>query len=226
MVWYEKALTRELSGGAVFLYRLVRIMVVPLVWLLYSVKVEGRGNIPRKGGVILASNHPRLLDPGMVGFACPRPVSFGAKSEFFRWKGVGFITKPLFTALRQFPVDRTGGRSGLAFLKAAVHHVDARHEVLGIFPEGWLSPPGRLHRLKSGVARIACETGAPVVLIAVAYGERSWRTCGRQPVTVKVAPPRWFGPQDEVAEVVRLLDKELQSHTKLPTTGEYASRDA
>lgn len=73
---------------------------------------------------------------------------------------------------------RTGGRSGLAFLKAAVYHVDTRHEVLGIFPEGWLSPP------------------------------------------------RWFGPQDKVAEVVRLLDKELQSHTKLPTTGEYASRDA
>lgn len=209
-----------------YLYRLARIMVMPLVRLLFSVKIEGRENIPRTGGVILVSNHPRLLDPGMVGFVCPRPVAFGAKSEFFRWRGVGFITKPLFTAFRQFPVDRTGGRGGLAFVAAAVAHVVERQEVLGIFPEGWLSPPGRLHRLKSGVARIACQTGAPVVLIAVAYGARSWRTLGRRRVRVKVAPPRQFNQRDEIPGVIRLLDKELQAHTGLSTTGKYASRDA
>jgi 1-acyl-sn-glycerol-3-phosphate acyltransferase len=206
-----------------FLYGIVRLLLAPLVRLVYSVKIEGRENIPRHGGVILASNHPDLRDPLLVGLACRRPVTFGAKSEFFAWRGVGWVTKPIFTALQQMPVCRSGGRKAQAFVEAAIRHVGERQQVLGIFPEGWLSPAGQLHRMRRGVARIALATEAPVVLIAISYGDRSWRTLGRRRISLKLAPRVSFTSEAAVSDVMADIEGGLQKLTGLPGSGIYAA---
>lgn len=205
------------------LYGMVRLFLAPLVRLAYSVKIEGRRTIPRRGGVILASNHPALRDPLFVGLACRRPVTFGAKSEFFAWRGIGWVTKPIFTALRQMPVHRSGGRKAQAFVEAAIQHVGEKQQVLGIFPEGWLSPAGQLHRMRRGVAHIASATEAPVVLIAIDYGDRSWRTLGRRRISVKLAPRTRFARETAVPDIMADIEGGLQKLTGLPGSGIYAA---
>lgn len=205
------------------LYQALRLLLKPLMWLLFSIKVEGKENIPATGGAVLAANHGRLCDAGVIGFVCSRPITFGAKSEFFRRKGIGWLTKPLFTALRQMSVDRSGGSGARAFVDAAINHVGTQ-ELLGIFPEGYLSPPGQLHKMRRGAAYIATGARVPVVLIAIKYGTRSWRTLGRQRITVTVAPSVVFGSEDPHTAALR-IDEGLQKLTGYSTTGVYARRD-
>lgn len=208
------------------LYQTLRMLLKPIIWLLFSIKVEGRENIPAKGGAILAANHGALLDIPVVGFVCPRPITFGAKSEFFRLKGIGWLTKPFFTALRQMSVDRSGGSGARAFVDAAIRHVGTKRQILGIFPEGYLSPPGQLHRMRRGAAYIATATEAPVVLIAIIYGGRSWRTLGRRRVAVTIAEPVVFESVVHPPAAALQIDEGLQNLTGYPSTGVYAHFDA
>lgn len=162
----------------------------------------------------------------MVAFVCPRPITFGAKSEFFRLKGIGWVTKPILTTLRQMSVDRSGGSRARAFVDAAVRHVGTKQQILGIFPEGHLSPPGQLHKMRRGAAYIATATETPVVLVAIIYGKRTWQTLGRRRVTVTVAEPMIFGEAIDPSKAALRIDEELQDMTGYSTTGAYAHFDA
>jgi 1-acyl-sn-glycerol-3-phosphate acyltransferase len=97
----------------------------------------------------------------------PRKVTFLAKSEYFTSPGPkGFIKKLTFIALGQVPVDRSGGRRSEAALITGLE-VLAGGNSLGIYPEGTRSPDGRLYKGRTGIARLAIESGAPVVPIAM-----------------------------------------------------------
>jgi 1-acyl-sn-glycerol-3-phosphate acyltransferase len=94
-------------------------------------------------------------------------VIFLAKSEYFTGRGLkGLISKAFFTGVGQIPVDRAGGAAGEQAIRTGLHVLAAGH-VLGIYPEGTRSPDGRLYRGKTGVARLAIESGAPVVPCAM-----------------------------------------------------------
>ena len=97
----------------------------------------------------------------------PRKVTFLAKSEYFTSPGLkGLVKKLTFIALGQVPVDRAGGSRSEAALLTGLS-VLANGECLGIYPEGTRSPDGRLYRGRTGVARLAMESGAPVVPVAM-----------------------------------------------------------
>jgi len=128
---------------------------------------EGVRNVPRRGPVILASNHLSFSDHFFGPLPVPRKVIFLGKAEYFTGRGLkGALTRAFFTGTGVIPVDRGGGENSDRALKTGLR-VLAEGHVLGIYPEGTRSPDGRLYRGKTGVARLAIESGAPVVPCAM-----------------------------------------------------------
>jgi 1-acyl-sn-glycerol-3-phosphate acyltransferase len=135
--------------------------------LLFRPWVEGIENIPREGPAILASNHLSFSDSIFLPLQSSRRITFLAKADYFTGRGIkGFLTKGFFKGVGQVPIDRSGGRASEAALKKALEILNSR-ELLGIYPEGTRSPDGRLYRGKTGVARLALESGAVVVPVAL-----------------------------------------------------------
>ena len=135
--------------------------------ILFRPRAWGVKNVPRRGPVILASNHLSFSDHFFGPLPVPRKVIFLAKSEYFTGRGLkGLISRAFFTGVGQIPVDRAGGGASEQALRTGLQ-VLAVGQVLGIYPEGTRSPDGRLYRGKTGVARLAVESGAPVVPCAM-----------------------------------------------------------
>jgi 1-acyl-sn-glycerol-3-phosphate acyltransferase len=128
---------------------------------------RGRRNMPRRGPVILASNHLSFADHFFGPFPLPRKVVFLAKSEYFTGRGIkGLASKAFFSGVGQIPIDRGGGAASERALRSGLR-VLSEGKVLGIYPEGTRSPDGRLYRGRTGVARLALESRAPVVPCAM-----------------------------------------------------------
>ncbi|WP_019816664.1 lysophospholipid acyltransferase family protein [Saccharomonospora saliphila] len=154
----------------------------PVLRLLWPAEVTGVENIPTDRGVILAGNHLAVADSFFMPLHVPGRVTFPAKQEYFTEKGLkGRLKKWFFTGVGQFPIDRSSGSAAQAAIDTAVRLV-REGRLLGIYPEGTRSPDGRLYKGKTGVARIALESGAPVVPVAMVgtehvnpIGSRLWR---------------------------------------------------
>lgn len=143
------------------------IILGPLLRLIFRPRVEGLHHVPETGPVILASNHLSFSDSIFTPLIVPRKVTFVAKAEYFTGKGIkGWLTKAFFAGTGCIPVDRSGGRAAQAALDTQLSVLRAGG-VAGIYPEGTRSPDGRLYRGKTGVARLALESGAPVVPVAM-----------------------------------------------------------
>jgi len=135
--------------------------------IVFRPRAWGVKNVPRRGPVILASNHLSFSDHFFGPLPVPRKVIFLAKSEYFTGRGLkGLISKAFFTGVGQIPIDRGGGQASERAIRTGLRVLAAGH-VLGIYPEGTRSPDGRLYRGKTGVARLAIESGAPVVPCAM-----------------------------------------------------------
>jgi 1-acyl-sn-glycerol-3-phosphate acyltransferase len=128
---------------------------------------RGRENLPRRGPVILASNHLSFADHFFGALPLPRKVIFLAKAEYFTGPGLkGLLSKAFFSGVGQIPIDRTGGAASERALTSGLR-VLAGGNVLGIYPEGTRSPDGRMYKGRTGVARLALESRAPVVPCAM-----------------------------------------------------------
>jgi len=135
--------------------------------LLFRPKVSGLRHVPSNGPVIIASNHLSFSDSIFMPLVVPRKVTFLAKSEYFTSPGIkGFIKKLTFIALGQVPIDRSGGKRSEAALSTGLKVLQQGH-CLGIYPEGTRSPDGRLYKGRTGIARMAIESGAPIIPVAM-----------------------------------------------------------
>ena len=135
--------------------------------LLFRPKVTGLRNVPNVGPVIIASNHLSFSDSIFMPLVVPRKVTFMAKSEYFTSPGLkGLVKKLTFIALGQVPVDRSGGRRSEAAIKTGLRLL-AEDNCIGIYPEGTRSPDGKLYKGRTGIARMAIDSGAPVIPVAM-----------------------------------------------------------
>ena len=135
--------------------------------LIFRPKVSGLRHVPSNGPVIIASNHLSFSDSIFMPLVVPRKVTFLAKSEYFTSPGIkGFIKKITFIALGQVPVDRSGGKRSEAALLTGLKLLKDNH-CIGIYPEGTRSPDGRLYKGRTGIARMAMESGAPIIPVAM-----------------------------------------------------------
>jgi 1-acyl-sn-glycerol-3-phosphate acyltransferase len=122
--------------------------------------VEGRENIPKRGGAILVSNHLNNADPCIIPGALDRRVITMAKKEMFKWPVINL----LFRFIGAFPVDRQGADlSAIREAQAVVHD----GILLLMFPEGTRSKDRQLHQGFAGTALIAYRTGAPIIPVAI-----------------------------------------------------------
>jgi 1-acyl-sn-glycerol-3-phosphate acyltransferase len=151
----------------VFYWLLKLVVLGPVLRLVFRPKVEGLTNVPRSGPVILACNHLSFSDSIFTPLIMRRKVTFVAKAEYFTGKGIkGWFSRMFFTGAGTIPVDRSGGEAAQAALDTLLR-VLREGNIAGIYPEGTRSPDGRLYRGKTGVARLALESGAPVVPVAL-----------------------------------------------------------
>lgn len=140
----------------------------PLFRVLFAVEYHGLENIPARGPVILASNHPSYLDPVLIVLPIKRVIRYMAWDALFKVPLLGRLIR----ALGAFPVDIRRGKGEAAYREAL--RVLESGDALGIFPEGQRSEAGPMGELRSGVARLALETGAAIVPITIGGASRAW----------------------------------------------------
>ena len=213
-------------------YGVLRAFLTPFLMLAFRPKVKGLRNVPATGPVIIASNHLSFSDSIFMPLVVPRKVTFLAKSEYFTSPGPkGLIKKLTFIALGQVPVDRSGGRRSEAALITGLQ-VLANNECLGIYPEGTRSPDGRLYKGRTGIARLAIESGAPVIPVAMFNTEKIQPTGKVVPKILRVkmvfGEPMFFegdsSDQLHLRDVTDQIMKKLQDLSGQEYVDIYASR--
>lgn len=184
--------------------------------VLFRPKVKGLRQVPGSGPVIIASNHLSFSDSIFMPLVVPRKVTFLAKSEYFTSPGPkGLLKKLTFIALGQVPVDRSGGRRSEAALITGLK-VLAEGKCLGIYPEGTRSPDGRLYKGRTGIARLAIESGAPIIPVAMFNTEKIQPTGTVVPKVMRVemifGEPMYFeGDSTDLQHLRDVTDKIMQT---------------
>jgi 1-acyl-sn-glycerol-3-phosphate acyltransferase len=149
------------------MYAVLHSVVPPVARAIWRPKVHGLENVPKHGGVILASNHLSFADSLVIPIVVPRKVAFLAKSDYFTGTGVkGALSRAWFEGMGMLPVDRDDSKAAIASLDTALA-VLGRGEAFGIYPEGTRSRDGRLYRGRTGVAHLALTAGVPVVPVGL-----------------------------------------------------------
>jgi len=160
---------------------------------------QGQSHVPRKGPALLAMNHVSYLDFAIAGTALlssKRLARFMAKREIFDHP----IAGPLMRGMKHISVDRkNGGPSLVAALKAL-----EKGEIVGVFPEATISQSFELKEMKTGVVRLAIESGAPVLPTIIWGSQRIWTkrqprnfTRSNIPITVAIGEPLYFTKDDD-----------------------------
>jgi len=203
--YFDRFHARARTRGPSFVYELVRVFSSLYAWTLLRARAIGAQNVPETGAAILAPNHFSYMDHFLIGIFIRRKVRFMAKSQLFspwaRW---------IYLQGGVFPVRR-GARDEEAFVTAEA--ILDRSGVVAMYPEGGRSRTGDLQpQAKPGVGRLALESGAPVVPIAILGSSRirNWKRLRFPRVHVQYGEPLQFDRepgatrerQQEVADAI------------------------
>src|SRR5947199_7841293 len=184
-------------GVNLLVYLIVRAIFQPFFHIYFRMGRIGREHVPKEGPVIIAANHRSFLDPFVIGTMARRPMYYVAKEELFQKRWMSWI----LNALGAFPVRRgAGDEDSIATAKAIL----ARGDIVLIFPEGTRTRPGSLGRPKRGVGRLALESGAPVVPVAVIGTEdvrKGWRIRPRR-VRIRAGRPLRFPEVEQPSQAL------------------------
>jgi 1-acyl-sn-glycerol-3-phosphate acyltransferase len=186
--FHERSRTRKPD----LVYEIVRIATSLFSWLVFRVRTIGSDNVPASGAVILAPNHFSFMDHFFLGSAIRRKVRFMAKSQLFK-PPMQFV----YDHGGVFPVRR-GHRDEEAFITAGTILSDGG--CVAMYCEGGRSRTGRIgDRARPGIGRLALESGATIVPVAV-HGSskvRNWRRLQFPKVTVRYGEPFRYERVDE-----------------------------
>lgn len=174
---------------------LSRLLFSPLARLVFRPKVVGRRNVPKHGGVLLASNHLAFIDSIVLTLVARRSVSFMAKAAYFTGRGPkGLLQRAFFSGVGAVPVERGAGSAAQDALDAGLRVLDAG-DAFSIYPEGTRSRDGRLYRGRTGVAWLALTAGVPVVPVAL-IGTDDMQPGGKGPVRFAKVTVTFGEPMD------------------------------
>lgn len=157
------------AGVAVFIYSLVpeflmRFMAWMLIRVLYRIRVSGLENIPEEGPAIVVCNHVSFVDALIVGGSVRRPLRFVMYHKIFKVPVMNFM----FRTARAIPIAPF--KEDPVMLERAYEEIDRalkNGEIIGLFPEGGLTPDGDIQPFKPGIEKILARTPVPVVPLAV-----------------------------------------------------------
>jgi 1-acyl-sn-glycerol-3-phosphate acyltransferase len=177
---FEGGIELDRRTNASMLFRFIKFLARPIFRVLFAVEHHDVENIPANGAVIIAGNHPSYLDPLLVGLPIKRTIRFMAWDALFKIPVLGQIIR----AVGAFPVDIRKGKGESAFREALKVLNDG--DALGIFPEGQRSEQAAMGELRTGVARLAVETGAPIVPVTIGGASRAWPKWRLLPRSAKI----------------------------------------
>ena len=203
--YFDKYHARARGRDPDWVYDVVRMLLTPVCAILFRARCIASDNVPPSGPAILAPNHFSFMDHFFVAMFLRRRVRFMAKSQLFS----GPLQWILFHG-GVFPVRR-GHRDEEAFVTAEA--ILAQGGCVAMYCEGGRSRTGRLaERAKPGIGRLALESGAPIVPVAI-YGSqraRNWKRLQFPKVTIRygeafryeVVPGSTREQQQEVADEI------------------------
>jgi len=214
------------AEGAGVAQQRLRRLAAPLARRLWMIETEGFDRLPAEGPAILCPNHISFIDSAFLMLSVPRNISFVGKAEYMdSWK-----TKYVFPALGMIPVDRTGGSKSAAALQTAAR-VLRKGELFGMFPEGTRARDGRIHKGRTGAARLALDVGVPIYPVGItgtdeiqppdAKAPKPFRSC-RIAVGRPVRPER-YAAMSERHRALRSMTDEVMFEICQLTGGEYVN---
>ena len=200
-------------------YYIIRAICWLILKIFWKIEVIGIENIPKEGGLILASNHVSYLDPIVLAITMERKICFITKKEAFN----NIFGSVLLKNLNAFPVDR--GKVDIRSLKKSLSILHEK-KVLGIFPEGTRSSNGELQELKLGAIKIAMKAGVPILPVGIIGTNKIYPRGKKFPILfkhriiVKYGAPQYFNKlksRDKIyqKEDLNLLGEKIK---KLSTT--------
>ncbi len=164
-------------------YYLGRVLMAPLLKLIYRPRVIGKRNVPKHGKVILASNHLSFIDSVVIPMTAPRRVQFLAKSSYFEGTGLkGRVSRSFFTSIGAVGVKRGAGAAAQEALDQSRKIIETG-AAFALYPEGTRSLDGRLYRGRTGIGWLALTTGAVVIPVGLVGTDKM------QPVGAKFPKP-------------------------------------
>jgi 1-acyl-sn-glycerol-3-phosphate acyltransferase len=146
---------------------IARFFIAIYIRVFCRLKRIGHSNVPREGGLIIASNHLAAADPFIMGSAVPRELAFMAKKELFEIPIEGWLIK----RLNAFPVDRFG--FDLAVIKKALEILESGMALV-MFPEGTRSKDGHIREGKMGIGMLARKAKAPIIPVYIENSKKAW----------------------------------------------------
>ncbi|MGH2893886.1 MAG: lysophospholipid acyltransferase family protein [Solirubrobacteraceae bacterium] len=211
---------RVRAGEPEAVYEIVRIVTVLHALIAFRARGIGSENVPT-GPVIFAPNHASFMDHFFTGAFVRRRIQFMAKSQLFSSPLPTYI----FSHGGVFPVRR-GAHDDEAFISAA--KILERGGAIGMYCEGGRSRNGQVGaEARPGIGRLALESGAPVVPVAIlgSHQVRNWSRLQFPKVTVSYATPLRFAAvpaptrdqQQEAADII--LERIRSHHTELVRVG-------
>jgi len=192
----------------------------------WNVSVVNVHHIPKKGPVILAANHLKVIDSPLLAITTnfpPRRVTFLAKSEYFQVRSIkGLFITLGFYLIGQIPLNRSGGNDATKGL------IEARQllldgGVLGVHVEGTRSPDGKLYEARSGFVRLAIDTKATIVPVAITYDEDS-PVNGKHQAKLQFGKPLTYDEYKDKhhREIAKMTTKEIQKMSGQTLAGQFA----
>lgn len=201
-------------------YELVRMVLTPVVLFIYRCWPIASENVPADGAFILSPNHFSNLDHFIAAVFLRRKVQFMAKSQLYG----NPVMDTIYRVGGVFPVRR--GHHDEETFKTA-YAVLGRGGCVGMYAEGGRSRTGKLGEPKAGVGRLALESGAPVVPVAI-HGSasiRRWRKFRFPKVTVQYGEPISFARvgnpthEQQLAASQQIFDRVREMYVTLDEKG-------
>jgi len=211
----------------------LRRIAAPVARNLWNIETSGFERLPEHGPAILCPNHISFIDSAFLMLSVTRNISFVGKAEYMdSWK-----TKYVFPALGMIPIDRTGGSKSAAALQTAAR-VLRRGELFGMFPEGTRARDGRIHKGRTGAARLALEVGAPIFPVGITGTDLIQPPDARAPVPFKscriaigrpIRPERYAAMSERHRALRAMIDEvmfEICQLTGVEYVNTYAGKTA
>ena len=208
------------AGTVYVLYLLPDMLLRFLLWLfthsVYRIKVQGRDNIPDKGGALFVCNHLSFVDGLLLIASTDRFVRFIMYQGFYDMP----LVKPFVKIMRAIPISsKLRPREMIRSLQEATDAIN-HGEVVCIFAEGQITRIGQLLPFRRGLTRIMRDVKAPIIpvcldgvwgsIFSYERGRFFWKMPHRlaQPVTISYGKPM---PPDSAPFDVRQAVQELNT---------------
>jgi 1-acyl-sn-glycerol-3-phosphate acyltransferase len=175
----------------------------------FSMRMEGRRHVPKKGAALLIANHQSFMDPFIVGVAARRRLVYLARKTLLR----NPVMRWVMLGQNSVPIDQDG--IGIEGLRVVLKQLENGEAAL-VFPEGSRTPDGRLHPLRPGIHLLIQKAKVPVVPIGIAGAYHAWPCWRALPIPSPLFLPATdrtigvaIGPAIEPGELLDLSREKL-----------------